>query len=372
MGLRVLMQNRPDSFEFPGGDTVQMLETKRQLENLGVEVSVDLSESPDVSAYDVVHVFNTLSMPSSYYQVMNAKSQGKPVTLSTIFWDVGALEKNKRAWRTTFKEGINALLRTFTGREIVARDCFERQVVYYQQQEAALLASDCLLPNARTELEQIRRAFPRVRNKAHIVPNGVDPNITLGDAERFRRQYGIYEEFVLCVANVSPRKNQLRLVKACRMCGYLVVLVGGCLDWNRQYLDSCLKAGRDRVCYLGPMSHDAVADAFAACRVHALPSSVETPGLATLEAVACGKNVVVCDRGSVREYLEEEAFYCDYYSIDSIACALSQAWRAEPPVQLTSRVLEKYTWRRAAEETLKAYQLVASRIQSSSETLGTL
>ncbi len=359
MALRVLMQNRPDSFEFPGGDTIQMLETKKELECLGVEISIDLSETLDVSEYDLVHVFNTLAMPSSYYQVMNAKSQNKPVVLSTIFWDVEAMDKGNMPLLRKLKNYINCMLRAIVGREIVARDCFERRVIYRQQQEAALLASDCLLPNAKTELDQIRRAFPRVRNKAHIVPNGIDPNITRGDAERFRSQWDVWEDFVLCLANVSPRKNQLRLARACRMCGYFLVLLGGCLDLNRNYLDACLKAGGDRVKYVGPASRDVVADALAACRVHALPSSVETPGLATLEAAACAKNVIVCDRGSVREYLGDEAFYCDYYSVTSIADALTRAWNAKHPEALASRILREYTWQRAAEETLKAYQIVA-------------
>jgi len=358
MRLRVLMQNRPDSFDFPGGDTVQMLETKAKLEDLGLEVSVSLEENPDVSQYDVVHVFNTLAMPASYYQVMNAKSQGKPVLLSTIFWNVGAMDAGRSSLGRRLKDKFNATLRSLVGLEIMSRDGYGRRIINWQQQESALLASDCLLPNSYMELEQIRQAFPRVRNKARIIPNGVDSSITGGDAERFRESHRIDKEFVLCVANVSPRKNQLRLAKACRACGYLLVLIGGCLDANRQYLESCLKAGGSSLVYLGPAGRQTVADALAACRVHALPSWVETPGLATLEAAACGKNVVVCDRGSVREYLRDEAFYCDYYSVKSIAMALSEAWRADPQRQLARRVLRDYTWERAAQETMNAYRLV--------------
>lgn len=368
-----MMLNRPDSFLFPGGDTVQMLRTKEALERLGVIVDVDTSETPAVSGFDVVHVFNTLAMPAAYYQVLVAKSAGMPVVYSTIYWNTDSLPPETRDPLEGVTRALNATLARLTGRELVSRSGHAGKVAVDVQREAALLAADCLLPNAQMELDQIREAFPRVHTPAHVVPNGVSERITDGVADRFRARTGIAREFVLCLANVSPRKNQLRLSTACRSLGLPLVMAGGCSERNRAYLEKCLRVGQGSVTYVGALEEaEEVADALAACRVHALPSSVETPGLASLEAAACGKNVVVCDRGSVREYFGDDAYYCDYYSLASIAEALSGAWNAGQPEALASRIMAQYTWTRAAEETLKAYEQVLAKYRPVHTTGGSI
>lgn len=351
------MQNRPNCFDFPGGDTVQMTETKSALEQLGVTVAVDTRWDLDVREYDIVHVFNTLAMPAAYYQIMNAKRQGKPVVYSTIFWDMSASGGHYKG-SSSVRDAVNAVLRRGVKRELVSRENYRRVVVTEQQQEASLLASDCLLPNAEIELQQIRRKFPLVTNPALIVPNAVCKGVTSGDAARFREATGIDDGFVLTLASISPRKNQLRLAKACQLRGLRLVMIGGCDDTNQPYLKKCLGVGEDHVVHLGHRHRAFVNDAVAACRIHALVSHVETPGLASLEAAACGKNVVVCDRGSVLEYFGDDAYYCDYYSVDSISEAVSAAWNAVPKPGLSARILRDYTWNRAAEETLKAYSIV--------------
>ncbi len=340
---------------------MQMLRTGEQLEQMGVTITLDNSEELDVAGYDVVHVFNTLAMPAAYYQILNAKRQGTPVVYSTIYWNVAKMPQPKSANAAKRRAAANALIRRVTGRELVSRAAHARSVSVWLQQEAALLASDCLLPNAETELAQIRESFPRVRNTARVIPNGVSEDIATGSADRFRASTGITGDFVLCLANISPRKNQFRLAQACRSLGLPLVLVGGCNEANSGYLKQCKEAGGDRLTYLGPVPHSATKDCIAACRVHVLASELETPGLATLEAAACGKSIVVCDRGSVREYVGEEAHYCDYLSMRSIRNALRSAWESSGSEKLANRVLTEFTWRRAAEKTLAAYREVLER-----------
>jgi len=352
--MKALMQSRPDCLDYPGGDTVQMLQTRAALERLGVCVDIDSSETANVSEYDLVHVFNSLVMPAAYYQIMNAKRACKPVAYSPIFWNISSLPVPVSFSReiNTF---TNRVLKRISGRELVSREGHACEITTRIRQEAAFLASDILLPNAESEHDQIRSMFPRINNTAHIIPNGVDEDIASGNEERFRSSTGIQGQFVLCLASICPRKNQLRLAAACRSLGLLFVAIGGCNKLNQTYLSECRKAAGNSMIYIEALPHEAVKDALSACRIHALASSIETPGLATLEAAACGKNVVVCNRGSVQEYLGNDAFYCDYFSVNSIARAIKAAWDAPPPVSLTNRILTDFTWNRAAELTLSAY-----------------
>lgn len=67
MSVRVLFQNRADAFKHWGGDTTQMVKTKKYPERLGSHVDVNLTANPDVGTYDIIDVFNIQSSPYSSY-----------------------------------------------------------------------------------------------------------------------------------------------------------------------------------------------------------------------------------------------------------------------------------------------------------------
>lgn len=75
--MKVLFQSRKTLFTAPGGDTTQVLKTREFLEKLGVSVDVSIELQPDVSGYDIIHVFNLMRPQDLYLQVENAKNTGK-------------------------------------------------------------------------------------------------------------------------------------------------------------------------------------------------------------------------------------------------------------------------------------------------------
>ena len=107
--MKVLMQIRSNAFELSGGDTIQMLKTKEALEKLGIEVDISLSLRPDVSGYDVIHLFNLTRVQETYVQLKNAKAAHKPVVLSTIYWPI--LKKMRRGVLEAFLAVISVLIR---------------------------------------------------------------------------------------------------------------------------------------------------------------------------------------------------------------------------------------------------------------------
>ena len=57
--MRVLMINRNDAYSVPGGDTVQMVQTKIQLEKLGIEIEDSAIDGFSINkGYDLIHIFN--------------------------------------------------------------------------------------------------------------------------------------------------------------------------------------------------------------------------------------------------------------------------------------------------------------------------
>jgi glycosyltransferase involved in cell wall biosynthesis len=89
--------------------------------------------------------------------------------------------------------------------------------------------------------------------------------------------------------------------------------------------------------------------------VHVLPSYFETTGLSSLEAAVMGCNIVVTDKGDTRDYFKNDAWYCEPEDPASIRQAVEAAYDAPYNEAFRQRIFQEYTWKRAAEETLKAY-----------------
>jgi glycosyltransferase involved in cell wall biosynthesis len=109
---------------------------------------------------------------------------------------------------------------------------------------------------------------------------------------------------------------------------------------------------------MGELGYQVVIEYYRRARVHALPSLLESTGLATLEAASQGANCVVSQNCPVTEYFGRGALCCDPMSIDSIGAAVLKAWKAsrrhpgEVPACATA------TWPAVAEMTLEAYRRV--------------
>ena len=104
-----------------------------------------------------------------------------------------------------------------------------------------------------------------------------------------------------------------------------------------------------------PLPYSELTALYESARVHVVPSSFETTGLVSLEAALSGCNIVTTDRGYAREYLGDNAWYCDPSDSRSIAEAVLAAWESPPDPSLRARILDNYTWDHTARATLEGY-----------------
>ncbi|MCB0311341.1 MAG: tetratricopeptide repeat protein, partial [Bdellovibrionales bacterium] len=111
------------------------------------------------------------------------------------------------------------------------------------------------------------------------------------------------------------------------------------------------------------LSAEMLASAYAAARVHVLPSWYELPGLVTLEAAFHGCNVVVTDCGTTRDYLGHKAFYCNPWDEKSIKIAVQEAMES-PLVPGLKETVMKNSWDNAGQDTLDAYKAAISSAAS--------
>jgi glycosyltransferase involved in cell wall biosynthesis len=68
-----------------------------------------------------------------------------------------------------------------------------------------------------------------------------------------------------------------------------------------------------------------------------------------------GCNIVITRKGDAYEYFENDAYYCDPDSPESIYQAIELAASNKTTEGLSSKVLNRFTWEIAAKKTMEAY-----------------
>ncbi|GIV09902.1 MAG: group 1 glycosyl transferase [Fimbriimonadales bacterium] len=314
------------------GAQIQAIQTAEALRRLGL--TVDFIEDAERSDYDLLHVFGLYPEYRAICEAFHA--HGIPIAASPIFF---------KDCSTLFKRAYCATAPVWGQ--------FNRA---YGAIKQLLAWVDALLPNTQAEAQFMRRYF-RWSGLSVVVPNGVAPRFAEGDPHLFRERFGITDEFVLCVGRIERRKNQLRLVQALRGTGIPLVILGDSIA--HKYLARCQRAADANVRFLPMLPHDSplLVSAYAACRVFALPSLLETPGLAALEAGVSGARVVVTPYGGAPEYFQQFARYPNPRSAASIRAAILEAWESpHAPDAQRQFLLNRYSWEQVAQETLSAYR----------------
>ncbi len=358
--MKVLFQNRKTALTNWGGDTTQMVRTKDELEKLGVQVDMSMDARPDLAGYDIVHVFNIQTADYSVEQVRNAREHGVPVALSTIFWDMRHMPLC-RDYLTYHSSSAVRLLARIDAR-LAALAIKARRTKQYRLMREMLDGADILLPNSAAECEIIADVFymPMARDKSVIVPNGVDVNLRPVQSESTHGTLAaLPDEYLLQVANFDPGKCQLRLIKALMDFPAIpIVFIGR--PSSIPYFNACraLADKRGNTYFVDQVPHDQIDFFFRRARVHALPSLRESPGLSTLEASLNGSNCVVSIYGPIEEYFGDDVWVCDPFKLQTISKAVTEAWSAPRNTRLKDRILNEFTWRKAAEATLAGYKRI--------------
>jgi glycosyltransferase involved in cell wall biosynthesis len=293
--MKVLFATYPMAFHTPGGGEIQLLAYRKHLPAHGVDVDLFDLWSPRFLEHDVVHFFSCVG--GSVHFCNFVKQLGLPLVVSSSLWVTEA---------TRHLYPIDEIRHQFS-------------------------LADCVVANSDIECDTLAQVFGLPREKFATVYNGVEETFYEQVAPQlFRDHFNIRGPFVLNVGNIEPRKNQLALMHAMKSMPQLkMVLIGHQRD--PEYARACLEAGGDQVVYLGALPHESplLRSAYAACEAFCLPSTLETPGLAALEAYAAGARIAVTRVGSTQEYFADQVAYLDPDNIDSIAESIRHALTLE-------------------------------------------
>jgi len=320
--MKIIINTYQAAFITPGGGEIQLLKTYENLRNLGANVSLYDQWQPNLDDCDLVHYFSVFG--GSLYFCQLVKSKDKKLAISPIIW-------------------LDDMRKYPIG-----------------EMKAMLDLADLILPNSQMEADMLAQKLDLPTKKFRVVHNAVDSNAFDNiDETLFEKTYG-YKNYVLCVANIEPRKNQLSLIRALNATGIDVVFIGHIRD--KEYYNECQNAANENIHFLSPLPHNSpmLLSAYAGAKVFALPSILETPGLVALEAAAAGcKRLVVTGGGSTKEYFENWAQYIeDPMCEKEIQQKIMDSYNGNQlynELKLRAYVLGNYTWENAAKETQQAY-----------------
>lgn len=319
-----------------GGGETQLAKTREALERLGVSVGLFDIWAPDKS-FDILHVFGSSYELSSF--VETAKRSGLSVVVSAIAYSV------KPAWQWKLAKYTEWLLPAPT--------------VYRLRQRIYTFADRIVVASA-SEARQLKQGFNVDNSKFRVISHGIDADrFRLVDPSMFLQKYGL-KDFVLQVGRINRHKGQARLIRALEGTGLNVVFIGP-LDYTDPSgvaeFEQLVKRYR-WVHYLGVIDHEdpILPAAYAAARVHVLPSVSESLGLVTLEAIAAGTAAVSGAYPAIREYLGDQIHYCNPRSIDSIREAVLQAYQLGPKQGAREYTLNNLTWDHVARKLVELYK----------------
>jgi glycosyltransferase involved in cell wall biosynthesis len=348
--MRVAIWHPDDGLpRIPGGHRVQLVEVARQLTRLGHDVRLEHDPTPNLGGVDVVH-----GMGLSATQIGICHRRGVPVVVSPVYWPSTYHVPSSRLGSlvTRTRAGLGAF-RSAWRRELLPTALRDQPRV--RNLLLAMEAADHLLPNANGERQAIVDDLG-VSTPATTVPNGADPEIFDAGPEP-----GARDAIVVCTGRIEPHKNQLKLIAAVRAMGIKLLLVGVPHRDHDAYYRRCLAAAeRSDVEFVGWQPQEAQVEILNRAAVHVLPSWFETTGLVSLEAALAGAKIVSTERGYAREYLEDDAWYCDPASVRSVQDAITNALNAPWQPHLRDRILERYTWAHAAAATADGYRSAMS------------
>ena len=362
--MKVLFQSRKTLFSVPGGDTTQILKTKEYLEKLGVSVDISLELTPNVSEYDIVHVFNLMRPQELYLQVKNAKKYGKKVALSTIYGPYEEYEKKARGGILQFVnkflsitqiEYLKVIVRAILNFEINKGTIIYLLNGHKRLQKKIIKMVDVFLPNSHSEMLRVANDFNLQEYKYVSVANAVDINKFDYDRVVVDEEFNKYKDCILCVSRIEGRKNQLNIIRACKDLPYKFVFIGKAGANFKKYYEQCKIEANDNMFFLGQIEHNKLPQFYKLAKVHILASWMETPGLSSLEAGIMLTNVVVTKKGDTEDYFKNFAFYCEPDDLDSIRKAVIDAYNAPFNNDFYERIVSNYKWEDTAIQTLEGY-----------------
>ncbi len=369
--MKVAFCGRTDLFKYKGGDAVQMEQTAKELEKLGVHVDIKTHWDFDYAQYELIHIFQLDWVSENYLYAEAAQKAGKKIVLSPIHHNVNEV----KAYDDNFVFGYRRLS------SLVLRNQFHRDTlkIFYRAlsnpekripafyaityglknlHKKTIKASSKVLVQTHLEAEDLKKAYTTDFEWV-LVPNGVG-DVFLSQPEMLSN-FLPFSDYILSVGRIEARKNQLNIIEAVKKLrlqtgqDLKLVFVGQFSLSHKEYTQHFKEqlSQNPWITHIEKVDYEKMPSVYKFAKVAVSASWFETTGLTSLEALYCGSNAVASGKRA-NELLGSQVSYCDPSSVESISSAILTQLQKPRPV-ISKDFKAQYTWKNAAEKTLKVY-----------------
>ncbi len=239
--------------------------------------------------------------------------------------------------------------------------------------QATFRRASAVIAVSESTAREIVRFFPAAAPRVVAIPLAADSRFERASEEAvrdFRHRHGLARSFVLALGEFRRHKNTTGLLaawgKASARTSHDLVLVGERhQDGDVPEVEIAKLGLAESVRVLTGLSADDVIAAYSAAEVFVIVSIYEGFGLPVLEAMACDVPVIASSTTATAEVAGSAALLVDPMDTDQIASAIDRL--ANSPADRAQLVAagraqcRRFSWRRAAEQTLELYRRVAAR-----------
>ena len=145
------------------------------------------------------------------------------------------------------------------------------------------------------------------------------------------------------------------MAQACKELDISLVIIGNKLDPVE--FEKIQQLNYNKLYYLGPIYDKSILfGAYKACSVFCLPSTMETPGIAAMEAAYFNKPIVITKYGGTDYYFKDNAYYVDWRKIKDIKKGIL-TMLDNNSIQ-TKVPMKQYSWDNIAKMYIKGYRRI--------------
>lgn len=322
MKYKVLFGTYPWAFDCPGGGERQLLAYKEHLAKKHIDVKLFNPWRDIPQSCGIFHYFSVLA--GSIHVCNYMKNQkGMKLVVSPNLW-------------VTHE----------------TKACYPAHEIW-----CLLELADKVIVNSDIEGDQLSDVFAIPRAKFATVYNGVETEFLIpADPSLFKQRFALERPYVLCVANVEPRKNMAAFLEAMQQFPeYDFVVIGNVRD--EKYADLCRQIGGEHFRFVDALEYNSplLRSAIAGCTFFAMPSIVETPSIAALEAASAGAKLLITQQGSTREYFGDSAIYLDPLSVESMIAGIKMALNGAVKESHLPFVRDRYLWTKCINDLNRVY-----------------
>lgn len=216
--------------------------------------------------------------------------------------------------------------------------------------------------------------------KVTVIYEGINQSLKRVSGGHLNNILGKYDlspgSYFLFVGTIQPRKNLKRLIQAFSRWltadsqkpearSLPILALAGSKGWLADEIYTLPKelGAEAQVRFLGYVPDPDLPALYSGAQAFLFPSLFEGFGLPILEALSCGCPVLTSNLSSMPEVAGEAAILVDPYSVESIAKGIMMVSQKSTTTKLIPKgfkQLRRFSWEKAARETLKVLEKVAN------------